>query len=70
MTDNTSKSSSQGTGLFSVLKSLLSGLFGIQTQRNHEKDFQQGQPIDFIIAGIIGVVALLIFVALLVSWII
>lgn len=70
MSNHTQQPSQQGTGFFSVLKSLLSGLFGIQTQANQEKDFQQGKPIDFIIAGIIGVVTLLILVAVVVSLVI
>jgi hypothetical protein len=40
-------------GLFSVLKSAFSGLLGVQSNANRERDFQSGKFWHFFIAGII-----------------
>lgn len=34
--------------------SVLAALFGVQSQRAHRRDFQYGDPIVFILAGIIA----------------
>jgi len=44
----------KGTGLKSVIFSTLSAAFGVQKKSRLEKDFQQGKPAHFIVAGIIG----------------
>lgn len=44
----------KGTGLKAVVLSTLSAAFGVQKKANLEKDFQQGKPAHFIIAGIVG----------------
>lgn len=53
----TNKSASQapgkGTGFLNVVKSAVSAAFGIQSQANRERDFKDGKPIHFIIAGIV-----------------
>ncbi len=54
------------TGFFSMVKSILGALFGIQTRQNQEKDFQKRKPTDFIIAGIIAIFILLIAMILIV----
>ena len=36
-----------------VLKSILSAAFRVQTRENRERDFNHGNPIVFIIAGLI-----------------
>ncbi len=46
----------KGTGFINVLKSTMFAACGIQTKANHERDFEQGKPSTFIIAGIIFVV--------------
>ncbi len=46
-----------------VIASVLSAAFGVQSSRNRERDFSQGQYRQFIIAGVIFTV---LFVATLV----
>lgn len=43
----------QGTGFFSMIKSIVGGMFGVQSEAQREKDFQQGNATQFIIGGII-----------------
>lgn len=43
----------QGTGVFSMIKSIVGGMFGVQSEAQREKDFQQGSATQFIIGGII-----------------
>lgn len=53
-----------------IIKSILAGLFGIQSEKNREADFKQGKPSDFIIYGIIGVIALVITMIVIVKQVI
>lgn len=53
----------KGTGVKSVILSALSAAFGVQNKSNLERDFQQGKPAHYIIAGIVGTI---LFVALLI----
>ena len=54
-----------GTGLKALVLSTLSAAFGVQKKANQEKDFREGNPAHFVIAGIVGT-ALLIAILLLV----
>lgn len=59
----------KGTGFGNILLSALAGLFGIQSEKNRERDFQQGKPSDFIVVGILGVFFLIFGVIFLVKWV-
>jgi hypothetical protein len=39
--------------LLSIVKSVLAAAFGVQSQRNRERDFGQGSYRHFVIAGIV-----------------
>ena len=56
--------SKKGTGFFNVIASALAAAFGVQKREKLERDFQQGQPAHFIIAGIVGT---LLFILILVA---
>lgn len=47
-----------------TFKSVASAFFGVQSNKNREKDFTQGKLSHFIIGGIIGAI---IFIAILVA---
>jgi len=47
-----------------TLKSVGAAFFGVQSDKNRQKDFSQGKFGHFVIAGLIGVI---IFIAALVS---
>ncbi|KEQ15638.1 hypothetical protein GZ77_03375 [Endozoicomonas montiporae] len=57
------KKREKGTGVKAILQSAFASAFGVQSKKNLSRDFNQGRPADFIIAGIIGTV---LFVTVLV----
>jgi hypothetical protein len=40
-------------GVGSLVKSILAAAIGVQTDKNREKDFTQGNPLAFIIGGFV-----------------
>ena len=50
-----------------VIQSTVAGLFGIQSEKNRQEDFKEKSPFDYILAGIIGVVALLVIMTIVVK---
>jgi len=56
-----------GTGFFNVLKSAAAAMFGVQSNKNRERDFSQGKPIHFIIAGVFLTLCFLAVVGLFVK---
>ena len=50
----------KGTGFLNVLKSTMFAASGIQTKANRERDFEQGKPSTFILAGLIFVVTFIL----------
>lgn len=48
-------------GLFAIFKSVLAAFFGVQSEKNRERDFVQGKFWHF---ALMGVVATLIFILL------
>ena len=57
----------QHNRFFRVIQSTVAGLFGIQSERNRQEDFKEKSPFDYILAGIIGVVALLVIMTIVVK---
>ncbi|OQX34005.1 MAG: hypothetical protein B0D91_13200 [Oceanospirillales bacterium LUC14_002_19_P2] len=54
----------KGSDIFRVIQSVLAAAFGVQSNRNRERDFTEGKPGHFIIAGILFTV---IFIIVLIS---
>ena len=57
----------KGTGIKSVILSALSAAFGVQKSSNRERDFTEGKPAHFIIAGIIGTLLFVLSLILIVQ---
>ncbi|MRI34159.1 hypothetical protein EOPP23_14290 [Endozoicomonas sp. OPT23] len=57
----------KGTGIFATVQSALAAAFGVQSNKNRERDFSQGEPAHFIIAGVIGTVAFICILGLIVK---
>ncbi len=53
-----------------LIKSVFAALIGVQSQENRKKDFERGHASDFILYGILTVIALLITVAMIVNYVI
>lgn len=57
-------------GFFAVMLSVIAAAFGVQSEDNRERDFSQGNPVVYIVAGLvftavfvltlIGIVALVV----------
>ncbi|RKF21562.1 DUF2970 domain-containing protein [Alginatibacterium sediminis] len=54
----------------SIVKSVLGALFGVQSEKTREHDFKQQRARDFIIVGVILIIAMLLGVASLVHWLV
>lgn len=49
-------------GWFQVVGSLLAAAFGVQSQKNRERDFSHGDPKRFVITGIVLTVLFMVVV--------
>jgi len=58
---------SSGTGLGRVLRSVLSAFFGVQSNRNRERDFTHGKLGHFVLVGMVVTTVFVLLVAGVVS---
>jgi len=56
--------------LISTLKSVAAGFFGVQSNKNRERDLKEGKLSHFIIVGVISVVIFIICLIAVVSLVI
>ena len=59
----------QRLSLWHTLTSTLAALFGVQSQRNRQRDFANGSPPLFILMGLLLIGALVGSLWLLVNWV-
>ncbi len=52
----------QKPSMFQVVLSVLASFFGVQSRKNRERDFQQGKPLHFIVAGVVLTVIFIVVV--------
>ena len=50
-----------------VIKSVLASFFGVQSDKNRRRDFQQGNPAQFIIVGLVLTVLFIVGMILIVK---
>ncbi len=62
--ESTQPESTHKVTFFTIIKSVLAAMVGIQSSKNRERDFRHGKPIHFIVAGLIAVA---LFILLLVG---
>ena len=53
--------------VWQIAKSTLAAAFGVQTPEARERDFQHGNPLAFIIAGIVFTAAFVIILVIIVN---
>ena len=53
-------------GLLQTLTSVIAAGFGVQSAKNRERDFTQGHPSRFVIAGLIGTAVFVLTMILIV----
>jgi len=63
--DATSKPS-----FFAVVISILAALFGVQSERNRQRDFNHGNPAIYIAVGIVFIVLFVLTLVLVVNWVV
>jgi hypothetical protein len=54
---------SKKPSLLSVVKSILAAGIGVQSEKNRQRDFEKGNPLVFIIGGIVFTLLFIIAVA-------
>lgn len=54
-------------GFFAVTMSVIAAAFGVQTEKNRERDFEHGSPVVYIVAGLIFTVLFVLTIAGVVS---
>ncbi|MDA7825638.1 DUF2970 domain-containing protein [Porticoccaceae bacterium] len=57
----------QKPSLISVVKSILAAGIGVQSDKNRTKDFEQGNPLTFIIGGIVFTLVFIATIATIVG---
>ena len=57
----------KGTNLLAIIQSVLASAFGVQSSRNKERDFSQGKPAHFLIAGVIGTISFILVLFIIVK---
>ncbi|KXI29194.1 DUF2970 domain-containing protein [Paraglaciecola hydrolytica] len=61
------KYSADKAKLFDVFKSVAASMFGVQSAKNRERDFQQSSIVPYIVVGVIFVLLLIIGLVAVVS---
>jgi hypothetical protein len=59
----------QKTNLLSVVKSILAAGIGVQSDKNRTQDFEQGNPLTFIIGGVVFALLFIATVATVVGFV-
>lgn len=65
--DKQQKDERGGTGIFNVIKSVFAAILGVQSDQNRDRDFKQGNATDYIIVGVIAVIALVVGMIIIVN---
>lgn len=53
--------------LIDVVKSVLASFFGVQSDKNRKRDFEQGSPAQFIIVGLVLTILFIVGMILIVK---
>lgn len=73
MTDKSNNDSDSGSdssrkpGFFNVLQSVLAAMFGVQSDKNRQQDFEKGSAGEYIFIGIIMVVVFILTIMWIVN---
>ena len=47
----------KGPSILDVVKSVLASFFGVQSEKNRERDFQHGKPVHYVLIGLAATAA-------------
>ena len=65
----TEDNKSKKPGLGSLIKSILAAAIGVQSDKNRERDFEQGNPLAFIIGGFVFTFLFIVTIATIVGFV-
>lgn len=65
--DTDEKSQDKGRGFLGVVQSVIAAIFGIQSDKNRQQDFKQGDASQFIAMGVIAAVIIVITMIVVVN---
>tara|TARA_B100000700_G_scaffold309411_1_gene388540 strand:+ start:1109 stop:1306 length:198 start_codon:yes stop_codon:yes gene_type:complete len=57
------------SSILQTLLSVVAAFFGVQTDKNRQRDFNKKSPVPFIVVGIVLAALLVIGVMLIVKWV-
>lgn len=60
-------SDNRSPGPLSIILSVLAAFFGVQSEKNRTRDFQQGRPIHYILVGLIMTLLFILLVLIVVK---
>lgn len=55
--------------LLQIIGSALAAAFGVQSNKNRERDFQGGSPWQFVIVGLAGTILFILTIYSIVQWV-
>lgn len=55
--------------MLAVLSSTLAAFFGVQSEHNRARDFNQGDPMQYIVMGVVATLGVILGLAAIVYWI-
>ena len=65
----TDENTTKKPGLGSVVKSVLAAGIGVQSDKNRKNDFENGNPLVFVIAGFVGTFLFIATIAMIVGFV-
>ncbi len=66
---NASEDKKTKLGMGHMVLTVLAAAIGVQNRKNHEKDFEQGSPMPYIIAGVVFTALFLLTLIMVVKWV-
>lgn len=54
--------------MLQVIKSVLAAFFGVQSEKNRQRDFQQSSPLPYILVGLVLAGVFVVLVWLVARW--
>lgn len=54
--------------MLQVIKSVLAAFFGVQSEKNRQRDFQQSSPLPYILVGLVLAGVFVVLVWLMARW--
>tara|TARA_B110000977_G_scaffold170702_1_gene221651 strand:- start:204 stop:446 length:243 start_codon:yes stop_codon:yes gene_type:complete len=67
--EDTPKQKKKKTNIGALVKSILAAAIGVQSNKNRERDFEEGNPLAFIIGGFVFTALFIVTIATIVGFV-